>query len=131
MSEDWRALGAEAARFLRERRFNEAAERFERVVALRPDHADSWFNLGYARRLGRQYDAALDAYREAIERGMAGPEEAHLNRAVILADCLHRPDEARAELSAALAKKGDFLVAWLNLGNLWEDLGDTGEARAA
>jgi tetratricopeptide (TPR) repeat protein len=131
MSEDWRALGAEAARSLREGRWHEAVQAFERVVALNPDHADSWYNLGYARRHARLYAAALGAYEKALELGVRGAEEVRLNRAVILSEHLHDTGAAEAELEEALAARPDFTAAWLNLGNLREDLGDHVGAREA
>jgi tetratricopeptide (TPR) repeat protein len=131
MSEDWRALGAEAARFLGEGRWAEAAQALEQVVELNPGHADSWYNLGYARRHARHYAGALAAYAKALELGVRGAEEAHLNQAVILSEHLHDTGEAQAELEKAIAIKPDFTAAWLNLGNLHEDLGDLAGARQA
>ena len=131
MSEEWRALGAEAARHLSERRWPDAIAALERVVALNPDHADSWFNLGYAQRHARLYEEALRTYDKAIALGMRGPEEAHLNRAVILSEQLHRMDEAREALERAIEANAGSTAAWLNLGNLHEDLGDRDSARDA
>lgn len=112
-------------------RLGDAAAAFEALLALRPDLPDVWFDLGrLRRRLGRP-DAALAAYDEALKRGVRGPEEAHLNRAVILSEDLHRPDDAEAELEAALKLNPRFAPAWLNLGNLHEDRGRRDPARAA
>ncbi|WP_373852947.1 tetratricopeptide repeat protein, partial [Brevundimonas abyssalis] len=82
------------------------------------------------RRIGR-HEAALDAYDRALKLGVRGPEEARLNRAVILSEDLHRPDEAEAELDKALKLNPRFAPAWLNLGNLHEDRGRRDPARAA
>lgn len=131
MTNDWYAVGVEAARCLREGRYEDAAAGFERLVAMRDDHADSWFNLGYARRMARQYQQALDAYGEALDRGVSSPEEVHLNRAVILSEHLHRAGDALAELRQAVAKNPGAVAAWLNLGNLHEDLGDPAAATEA
>lgn len=130
-ADDWRALGSEAAQLLREGLYTEAAGAFDRVVALRPDHADSWFNLGYARRHARLYRDALKAYAQALALEVDSPEEAHLNCAAILSEHLHRTAEARAELERAVAANPKFTAAWLNLGNLNEDLGDSTKAREA
>ena len=124
MSEDWRALGAEGGRLMREGRWPEAVAIFERLVAINPEHANSWFNLGFAQRHARQYSAALESYRKALELGARDPHEIHLNRAVILSEHLHRTADAEAELEQTLALNPDFAPAWLNLGNLREDLGD-------
>jgi tetratricopeptide (TPR) repeat protein len=109
----------------------EAADAYRRLLALRPDLTDSWYNLALMERRAGRFEAALSAYAEALVRGVSGPEEVHLNRAVILTDDLGRSDLARVELEAALALAPDYLPALLNLGNLHEDLGEREPARAA
>ena len=94
-----------------------------------PQLADSWYNLGLRRRhLGRA-EAALNAYREALTRGAAGPEEIHLNRGVIFAEDLQRPDDAVREYDAALRCSPHYVPALLNLANLHEDSGRRDAAR--
>lgn len=39
---------------------------FERVVALKPDDADSWFNLGFLRQQQGEHAAAIDAFERAV-----------------------------------------------------------------
>jgi tetratricopeptide (TPR) repeat protein len=112
-------------------RLEEAVAAFEALLAQRPELADVWFDLGRLRRRIGRHEAALDAYDRALTRGGRGPEEARLNRAVILSDYLHRPDEAEAELNTALKLNPRFAPAWLNLGNLHEDRGRRDPARAA
>lgn len=109
---------------------SEAAEAYEALLALRPDLPDTWFNLALMRRGAGRPVEALDAYAEALRRGVSGPEEVHLNRAVILSDDLGRSDQAEAELRQALALRPDYLPALLNLGNLHEDRGEREEARS-
>ncbi len=104
-------------------RAEEAAEAYRRLLAIRPDLPDSWFNLALMERQAGRFAAALDAYDEAVRRGVSGPEEAWLNRGVIHADDLGRPDLALQDLEAALAIAPDWLPALLNLGNLHEDMG--------
>ena len=128
---DATALLNQANRLLREGRGSEAIAAFKAVLAARPDLPDPWFNLAYLQRQARDFEAALASYGEALARGVAGPEEAHVNRAAILSEFLDRTDEAEAELKAAVAANPRFVVAWLNLGNLYEDLGEVGQARAA
>ena len=112
-------------------RVDEAIAAFEGLLALRPDLGESWYNLGWLRRQARRFGAALAAYDEALQRGASGPEEIRLNRAVILADHLGRPDDAQSELGQALAIAPGYLPAWLNLGNLHEDRGRRDAARTA
>ena len=102
----------------------EAAEAYAALLAIRPDLSDTWFNLALMQRAAGRPVEALESYAEALRRRVTGPEEVHLNRAVILSDDLGRPDEAEAELKAALALRPDYLPALLNLGNLHEDRGD-------
>ncbi|QHL90373.1 tetratricopeptide repeat protein [Sphingomonas changnyeongensis] len=62
---------------------------------------------------------------------MARAEEVHLNRAAIFSEQLADPASARAELERATALNPGFALAWRNLGQLHEDEGRAGEARAA
>jgi len=78
----------------------------------------------------RQYDEALASYAEALRRGIDGPEEVHLNRGVIYADCLMQPEKAEKELGEALALNPSYEPALLNLANLQEERGAKEEALA-
>jgi tetratricopeptide (TPR) repeat protein len=122
-------LVAQAQALERAGRWPDAIALYERALALRPDLTDTWYNLGRLRRLAGHHDAALAAYAEALARGVAMPEEVRLNRAVIYADCLHRPGDAERELQAALAANPSYAPALLNLGNLHEDRGRRDDAR--
>lgn len=113
------------------RRYGEAAALLDAWLADHPDDADAWFNLGVARRQLLDVDAALAAYARALAAGISAPEQVHLNIAAIHAEVLQDVPAARASLAAALALQPDFLLAWLNLGQLEEDVGDAAAARAA
>jgi tetratricopeptide (TPR) repeat protein len=123
LAEPAEALMALASRLRAAGQAEEAAEAYRRLLAIRPDLPDSWFNLALMERQSGRFEAALAAYAEALRRGVSGPEEAWLNRGVIHADDLGRPDLALADLEAALAVAPDWLPALLNLGNLHEDMG--------
>ena len=112
-------------------RAEEAAQAYRQLLAIRPDLPDSWFNLALMERQSGRYEAALQAYAEALRLGVSGPEEAWLNRGVIHADDLARPDLALQDIEAALAVAPDWLPALLNLGNLHEDMGRREAAEAA
>lgn len=120
-----------ASQLRAEGRAAEAAEAYRQLLAILPDLPDSWYNLALMERACGRFEAALAAYDEALRRGVSGPEEVRLNRAVILADDLGRHDLAETELGAALALRADYLPALLNLGNLHEDLGRREAAEAA
>jgi tetratricopeptide (TPR) repeat protein len=117
------ALMALASRLRAAGRADEAAQAYRQLLAIRPDLPDSWFNLALMERQSGRFEAALAAYDEALRGGVSGPEEAWLNRGVIHADDLGRPDLAQKDLEAALAVAPDWLPALLNLGNLHEDMG--------
>jgi tetratricopeptide (TPR) repeat protein len=123
LAEPAEALMALASRLRAAGRAEEAAQAYRQLLAIRPDLPDSWFNLALMERQSGRFAAALAAYEEAVRRGVSGPEEAWLNRGVIHADDLGRPDLALADLEAALAVAPDWLPALLNLGNLHEDMG--------
>ncbi len=120
---------SEADALERAGRLEESVRLLERVLGQWPALTDTWYNLGLRRRrLGRPLEA-LEAYREALERGVAGPEEVHLNRGVIYADDLQRFDDAEREYLAALRIAPGYAPALLNLANLREDEGRRAEAR--
>ena len=129
--DDVAALLQQANRLLREGRGGEAIDAFKAALAVQPDLPDAWFNLAYLQRQARQFEEALASYGEALARGVAEPEEVHLNRGVIFADDLARPADAEAELEAALRLNPRYLPALLNLGNLHEDRGEREAARDA
>jgi tetratricopeptide (TPR) repeat protein len=109
----------------------QAAAAYNALLTLRPKWADGWFNLAQAQWRSRQHEAALGSYQRAVDAGLRGPEEAHLNRSVILAQHLQRPDDARQELQTALRLNAQYAPAWLNLGNLHEQCGEREAARQA
>ena len=128
---DWQDLLREASRLRTLGRVDEAIDAYERLLEVNPDLPDSWYNLGWLQRKARRFEAALDSYGRALDLGIGDPEEVHLNRAVILSDHLHRPEDAERELGDALGKNPKYVPALLNLGNLREDLGDRDAARDA
>jgi tetratricopeptide (TPR) repeat protein len=110
---------------------DEAINAYKRLLAVNPALPESWYNLGWLQRQARQFDDALLSYGRALDFHVGQPEEVHLNRAVIYSDHLHRSEDAERELRAALAKNADYVPALLNLGNLYEDLGNGDQARTA
>lgn len=118
-----RALLAAADQLLGRGSLGEAIRRYREALSAYPQMADGWFNLGYALRQQGEYPQALEAYAEALRRGARDAEQIHLNRAVILADCLRDDAAAERELRQALTISPSFEPAWLNLGNLYEERG--------
>ncbi|WP_395650620.1 sulfotransferase [Brevundimonas sp.] len=131
-------MGAQAEILLREAqghraagRAGEAADAYAALLAIQPDLPDTWFNLALMQRQAGRPAQALASYQQALDRRIRGPEEVHLNRAVIYSDDLCQADAAQAELERALAIDPNYLSALLNLGNLHEDKGERDAARAA
>ncbi len=109
----------------------EAVLLLEAWVEQHPADADAWFNLGWARRQLLRHAEARAAYRQALANGISEPEQVHLNLAALESDVCHDAAAARASLQAALAIRPDFVLAWQNLGQLEEDVGNPAAARAA
>jgi tetratricopeptide (TPR) repeat protein len=105
------AAAREAERLASQGRLEEAVAAYQLLLERSPDHPDCWYNLGLLQR-----------------SGVREPEEVHLNRAVILADGLHRESEAERELATALGLNPSYLPALQNLANLHETLGRRAEA---
>lgn len=131
MSQDAEVLLRQAQDHRAAGRSVEAATAYEALLAIKPDMPDTWFNLALMQRRAGRPAAALASYQQALDRRISGPEEVHLNRAVIYSDDLGQAEAAEAELKAALAIAPGYLAAWLNLGNLHEDKGERDAARAA
>lgn len=121
---------AQAADLSRAGRHDEADAVLAAVLAADPTDADAWYQAGWTRKQAGRFQPALDAYARAIELGVAHPEEAHLDRYVILTDHLRRDACAERELDAALRIAPDYLPALLNLGNLREEQGRREDALA-
>lgn len=130
MSESDNSLLARATELHRQGHRVEAIALFRQLLDVNPDIGVAWYQLGYLLKAEERYEEALDAYAQAIARGIEGAEEAHLNRAVILTDHLRREREAEHELRAALALNPEYVPALLNLGNLHEEHGRRDEALA-
>ncbi len=107
-----------------DRRAAEAA--YRRVLALDPDHADAYLNLGALLCEAKRCREAVALYDEALRRR---PDEAllHFNRAVALED-QGRPMEALAAYNASLLLQPDLADAHYNAARLHEQLGDAKNA---
>lgn len=125
MSDPMDALLQQGAALHQQGRRAEAIEIFRQVLSTRPESSEGWYELGYLLKAEGRYEDAVDAYANALERGVKRPEEVHLNRAVIYSDHLRRDDDAERELGEALRIRPDYTPALLNLGNLHEERGDS------
>jgi tetratricopeptide (TPR) repeat protein len=125
-----RDLLEQASKLREAGRYGEAEDAYKRVLALDPNQATCWYNLGFVQRQQGRFDEALASYEQALQRGVSAPEEVHLNRAVIYADHLRREDKAEHELNAALKRSPRYAPALFNLANLKEDRGHRAAAMA-
>src|SRR5437879_363386 len=82
-------------------RLAEAEAAYLLILGRWPSLPDCWFNLGVVQRRSGRFEAALASYQEALMRGISGPEEVHLNRAVIYCDCLRQSEPAERERRAS------------------------------
>ena len=87
----------------------EALARFERIVALKPEHAEAWKNRG---------TVLLHLWHQAENRGTA-------------AENLWRLNEALLSVDRAIALRSDYAEAWNNRGAVLHQLGRLDEALAS
>ncbi|HEX7116956.1 MAG TPA: sulfotransferase [Steroidobacter sp.] len=120
---DPRVLLEQAAWLERAGRIDEAERAYLQVLSRWPRSPNTWYNLALLQKRAGRYEAALASYQKALDHDISGPEEVHLNRAVIYSDCLRREADAERELQAALKLNPRYVPALLNLANLKEDLG--------
>ena len=119
----------EAQRLAAAGRLPEAMACYQRVLQLRPELPNTWYNLALLQRQAGQSAAALTSYQHALAHRIPRPEEVHLNRAVIFSDDLRQPEAAERELRTALELNPAYIPGWLNLANLHEDFGRRDAAR--
>jgi len=110
----------------RDRAYGEAAEAFERALALRPDNPDDLLNLGPARSALQQWDEAIAAYTRLIEldpsnaKALHNLANAHLRRGDY--------EEAAVWYAKALEADPEYLLAAYNYGRALKQLSRAEEA---
>ncbi|MCH7937472.1 MAG: tetratricopeptide repeat protein [Proteobacteria bacterium] len=111
---------------LQQGRLDNALERIEKALALKPDFALAHNSAGSVhQRLGRT-DDAIGSFRAAVE---ADPEygNAHFNLGTMLL-VRHQHNEAARALARAAELRPDFADAHLKLGVAYKSLGRHGQA---
>ncbi|MEJ2383796.1 MAG: sulfotransferase [Xanthomonadales bacterium] len=103
---------------------------YEHYLERQPASATAAFNFAWYLARDGQPEAAIRMYRRALELGIDGPEEVHLNIGNIWMDQLLDNEKARAAFNDALAVKPDYAGAYHNLGNLEEQAGNRDQAAA-
>ncbi len=103
-----------------------AVDAARRSLALLPGNQECWLLLGLALAQERQFEEAASAFRRVFE---LDPEDVwgRQNLAICLSK-LGRRDDAIREFKHALALKPRFGLAWLGLGQLYEEMGRKADA---
>ena len=120
------ALFAEGNALLANGNFSDAIARYEQVLQLRPDHAETNANLGVAHGKAGNHLAALASYDAALRLKPVFPE-AHYNRGNLLSE-LRRHAEALAAHEEALRQRPELAQAWVGRGSALAKLGRQAEA---
>jgi predicted O-linked N-acetylglucosamine transferase (SPINDLY family) len=97
------------------RELNEAVGHFQKAIELKPELADSYYNMGNAYKDKKQFDDAIACYQKALQRNHQ-IIEAHNNLGVAYQE-KGQLDEAIVSYHNAIQMKGDYAEAYFNLGN--------------
>jgi tetratricopeptide (TPR) repeat protein len=102
---------------------DQAAQSYAAAIEREPTLAVARFNHACFLRRGGQLEEALREHQQALDLGIAQPEEVLSNMAAIHTQ-LRRDDAARTLLERALAANPRYLPALYNFGLLREETGD-------
>jgi len=119
---------ADAEKAAQQRRYAEAVERFDKVIAANPRNVQARFERAWALSQAGREDEAVQAFHEIAQEYPELPEP-HNNLALIYA---RRGDlkRAEAELLAALEAKPGFAIGYTNLGDVYRKLAERSYAEA-
>ena len=106
--------------------FAAAAKAAEKAVAICPSSSAAWSLLGRARAQQQDCTGAAGAFRQAIALD-SQDVWAMQNDAMCLRK-QNRPEDAVEEFKRALAVEPRFGLAWLGLGQTYEEMGRTNDA---
>jgi len=98
--------------------FDSAIESYEAALKIKPDYADSYYNLGNIYRTLNQTEKSILNYEKAVEI-LPNYVEAIFNLGVSLED-IGRLDDAAEKYEEAIIAKPDFIEARINLGNIFQ-----------
>ncbi len=109
---------------MRDKRYDDAVQAFDRVLAANPRNAQARFQRAWSLAQAGREDDAIKAFSEMAQDFPELPEP-HNNLALLYAK---RGDlkRAEAELLAALDARPDYAIAYSNLGDVYRPPGRTG-----
>jgi tetratricopeptide (TPR) repeat protein len=96
---------------------DQAAESFQQVIALKPDNADAYYNLGTLNLRRNDFEQARQYLEQAVKLRQDYPEA--WNNLGMIAAQLGHPEEAIKNFQQSLAQRPTYAVALLNLGNVY------------
>ena len=119
----WNILGAAAAKT---GQIDLAINAFKRVIAIKPDHAEAYYNMGNVLKGQGKLEEAIEAYKKAL---LLKPDYANAcnNMGNVLKD-QGKLEEAIEAYKKALLLKPDYAEAYNNTGHVLKDQGKLEEA---
>lgn len=108
--------------------FAASAAAAQKAAEICPSSSEAWSLLGRARAQEQDYAGAATAYQEAI--ALDSQDVWGMQNYAICLRKQSRPKEAIREFKRALAVKPRFGLAWLGLGQTYEEMGRTNDAMA-
>ncbi|MDA9813249.1 tetratricopeptide repeat protein [Planktomarina temperata] len=108
----WNLMGVSAAQI---GQLDQAIFAFKRVLAIQPDYADAYYNMGNALKEQGKLEEAIEAYNKALA---IKPDfaDAYYNMGIVLQE-QGKLEEASEAYNKALAIKPDYADAYNNMGN--------------
>jgi len=98
---------------------------YDKAIAIKPDYAKAYFNLGGAHHELRQYDDSVKSYEKSLEID-PNYAEAHNNLGNVLRDS-GELEEAVISYEKALIINPDYLESHYSLGTSLQELGQWGQ----
>jgi len=96
---------------------DQAAESFQQVIAVKPDDADAYYNLGTLNLRRNSLQQARDYLEQSLKLRTDYPEA--WNNLGMIAAQQGQPDEAIRDFQQSLALRPTYAIALLNLGNVY------------
>jgi tetratricopeptide (TPR) repeat protein len=95
----------------------QAAESFKQVIAIKPDNADAYYNLGTLSLRRNDLKEAREYLEQTVKLRPEYPEA--WNNLGMMAAQQNRFDEAIASFQRSIAQRPNYAVALQNLGNVY------------